>query len=287
MLLEDRVAQAALRARCHYIDAAGMQIVKERMLPHNREIADLGLSFVVSAGWMPGITELLPVYTHAQAQAKMDSIESLSLYFADSGEWSDNALRDGVAYIRQLGLSRPGCFRKGEPARAKTSEASRKVDVGPPIGLRRFSLFSMPELNEVGRRLTRCDFFPYSYLSGVRTVVDAIRIALLPLSEEKAVRLLRGIFRRNHLPVAGFVAAHAIGRSQGRRAALKARIVFDAGRDYWMNALALATVARRVSGGKGVQPGVRFLFDAVDPADFMAELRNAGVQQSETFEFLN
>src|ERR1700690_1455844 len=49
MELQDRVAQAAFRARCHYIDPAGMTFVKERMLAHGREIEDLGLWFVVSA----------------------------------------------------------------------------------------------------------------------------------------------------------------------------------------------------------------------------------------------
>lgn len=284
MLLQDRVAQAAFRGHCHYVDPAGMSVVKERMLPHGREIADLGLSFVISAGWTPGITELLPVHAHAQARSRMDSIESVSVYFSDSGEWSANALRDGVSYIRQVGLSRPGYFRKGEWVRAKTSEALRKVDLGHPIGRRRFSLFSMPELNEVGRRLTDCDFLTYSYLSGFRNAVAAIMIALLPLSEESGVRLLQDIFRRNHLPVAGFVVVHVVGRSEGRSAALWTRIMFDACYDYWMNGVALATVARMVSAGKGVQSGVHFLSDAVDPMALVAELRRAGVQQTETFE---
>ena len=284
MLLEDRVAQAALRARCHYVDPAGMSIVKERMLPHGRAIADLRLSFVVSAGWMPGITELLPVYAYAQAKAQMDSIESLSVYFSDSGEWSDNALRDGVSYLRRVGLARPGYFRKGEWVRAKSSEASHKIGLGDPIGLRRFSLYSMPELNEVGRRLTDCNFFPYTYLSGFRNAVAAVMLAVLPLSEEPGVRMLRGVFRRNRLPVAGFVVVHAIGRSQGRNTALKARIVFDAGRDYWMNAVALATTARMIDKGKGVQPGVHYLADAVDPVVFVEELRKAGVNETDSFE---
>ena len=97
---------------------------------------------MVSAGWTPGITELLPVYAHAQAGSQMDSIESLSVYFSDSGEWSDNALRDGVWHLRQAGLPKPGYFRKGEWVRATMSEASGKVDLGDPVGLRRFSLFS-------------------------------------------------------------------------------------------------------------------------------------------------
>src|SRR5438045_4149961 len=45
MVLQDRVAQAAFRRGCHYIDAAGMSLVRERMLPHSREIEDAGLSF--------------------------------------------------------------------------------------------------------------------------------------------------------------------------------------------------------------------------------------------------
>jgi hypothetical protein len=52
-----------------------------------------------------------------------------------------------------------------------------------------------------------------------------------------------------------------------------------------MNAVALATAARMISEGKGVQSGVHFLSDAVDPLALMEELRKAGVQQAETFEF--
>lgn len=50
MQLQDRVAQAAFRQHCHYVDAAGMGVVKERLLSHNQEITALGLSFVISAG---------------------------------------------------------------------------------------------------------------------------------------------------------------------------------------------------------------------------------------------
>ena len=78
---------------------------------------------------------------------------------------------------------------------------------------------------------------------------------------------------------------HLRGRSQGRSAVLKVQIVFEAGRDYWMNGVVLATVARMILEGKGVQSGVHFLSDAVDPLALMEELRKAGVQQAETFEF--
>lgn len=284
MVLQDRVAQAAFRRRCHYIDAAGMSFVKERMLSHSREIEDSGLSFVVSAGWMPGLSELLPVYGHARARARMDTIESLTVYFGDSGEWSANALRDAFWYIRQSGLRSPGYFRKGEWTRATMSEAFRRVNLGDPIGAGRFAMFFTPELAEIGRRLNDCDVFIYTYLSGFRTVIATTLMALVPLPEGLSVRLLRNIFRRNRLPVDGFVAARILGHSQGRRLALTVQIVYKERRDYWIHGLALATVARMVSESNAVRPGVHFLADAVDPIAFMAELRNAGVEQTENFQ---
>jgi hypothetical protein len=283
MLLQDRVAQAAFQARCHYVDVAGLTFVKERILSHGPEIAGLGLSFVVSAGWMPGISELVPVYANALARAKMDTIDSIHVYFGDSGEWSASALRDGVWYVRRLGLRSPGYFHNGEWRRAKMSAASRKVNLGDPIGLRRFSLYSTPELNEIGRRISDCDLSIYTYLSGFRTAAAATLMALLPLPEELGVRLLRNIFRRNRLPVDGFAIAQVLGRAQGLRFALTVQIVYKERRDYWINGLVPALVARLISQGKSVRPGVHYLADAVDPIAFMAELQKAGVEQTESF----
>lgn len=206
------------------------------------------------------------------------------VYFGDSGEWSDNALRDGARYIRQSGLRSPGYFRKGEWTRAKMSEAFRRANLGDPVGPGRFAIFSTPELDQVGRRLNDYDVFAYTYLSGLRTALATTLMALAPLPEGLGVRLLRNVFRRNRLPVDGFVAAHIRGRSQGHRLALTVQIFYKERRDYWIHGLVLATIARIVSGSKGVQAGVHFLADAVDPIAFMAELRKAGVEQVENFE---
>jgi len=40
-----------------------------------------------------------------------------------------------------------------------------------------------------------------------------------------------------------------------------------------------------VSARQGVQSGVHYLSAAMDPIAFMAQLRKAGVQQTESFEF--
>jgi hypothetical protein len=140
----------------------------------------------------------------------------------------------------------PGYFRKGVWTRAKMSEAFCRVNLGDPIGTGRYVMFSLPELAEVGCRLSDFNVFTYGYLSGYRTAIATTLIALVPLPEVWGVRLLRNVFRRNRGPVDGFVAARILGNSQGRRLALRVQIVYRERRDYWINAIALATVARMV-----------------------------------------
>jgi hypothetical protein len=281
--LEDRVAQVALRRRCHYIDPGGFSFVKERLLLHNREIADLGLSFVLSAGWIPGISEILPVYADAQARTRMDTIESVAVYFGDGSVWSTTALRDGVWYIRHA-LRSPGYFHKGERVRAKAFQAYPWADLGGCLGSARFSMFSGPELEEAGRRLNHCDFFAYSYLAGFRVMLAGALVALLPLPERWGVRLVHNVFRSARLPVGGFVVARASGRSQGRRLTLKVQSFYDEGRQYWANGIVPAVLARMLSESKGVNAGVHFLADAIEPITFMTELRESGLEQTENFE---
>jgi saccharopine dehydrogenase (NAD+, L-lysine-forming) len=284
IVLQDRVARAAVRQGCHYIDAAGMSLVKERLLPHSRELAELQLSFVISAGWMPGISELLPAYADAVASGKMRAIESLTVYFGDCGEWSDNALRDGVWYIHERGLRRPSYFHKGEWTRARTLAAMRTVNLGKTLGAGRFCMFATPEIEEFGRRCKGYDVFTYTCLAGVRTALVTTLMALIPLPEKFGVRLLRNVFRGNRLPLGGFVAVQVLGQAPEPKPALTVQIVFQPQRDYWINGLVLATAARLASARQGVKAGVHFLADAVDPVAFMVELRNAGLETSESFE---
>jgi hypothetical protein len=139
-------------------------------------------------------------------------------------------------------------------------------------------------MSEVGRRLNDYDVFSYAYVSGVRTVIETILMAMVPLPDGLSVRVFRNVFRRNRLPVDGFVSVQILGRSQGRRLALTFQVVYKERRDYWIHGVVLATAARMVTERKGVQAGVHFLADAVDPIAFMEALRKAGVEQTETFE---
>jgi hypothetical protein len=65
---------------------------------------------------------------------------------------------------------------------------------------------------------------------------------------------------------------------------LTADVVYDKHRDYCINGLVIAMVARLVSAGKGVQPGDHFMTDAVDLIALMAEPRTDGVELNDSLE---
>jgi hypothetical protein len=107
-------------------------------------------------------------------------------------------------------------------------------------------------------------------------------IALLPMPIALAVRILRPALRARLLPVGGFNVVEIRGRCGLRDVSHRHQLIFDRGGEYWINAVVAATVARLISDGQRVKPGVQFLVDAVDPIAFMAELRRAGLAITES-----
>lgn len=283
MMLRDRVAQAALRQRCHYVDVAGLSLVREALQGREREITEAGLSYVISAGWLPGLTEVLPLYAYAIAKSRFDCVGSVTLYVGDSGEWSENAIRDAAWFVHKSGLPGTPCFRNGELTRASMADSMCRVSLPEPIGTRRFSLYLTAEQATVGHSLRDCAFSSYSYLPRFRTALVGAAVALLPLPESLQVRLLRGALRAESLPVGGFAVAQVRGQKDGSAVLLSAQVTFDRDRGYWLNGLVAATMARYVADGK-VRPGLRYLAEAVDAAGFVATLKSAGVQQTECVE---
>jgi hypothetical protein len=281
--LQDLVAQAAFRARSHYVDVAGLTLVREGMMPHHQELSDLGLSCVVSAGWLPGMTELLPAYALAVSKTRLDAVRSVTILSGDSGEWSDSGMRDIVWYLRKFGRQRPRYIRNGEWVRAKLREALVEKDVGSPTGRCVFAMSCLPEMAELMARLKGCDGRAYTYLPDLGTAVVGSLVALLPLPEGFAMRRMRAALRAESLPVGGFSAIEIQGRSEGREVSHCYQVTFERGREYWMNAVVAATVARLISEDGGVKTGVHFLTDAVDPLTFMRELRKVGVSQKASF----
>ena len=287
MVLQDHVAQAAFRAGANYVDAASLMIVKDRMAPLSNAIADAGLSFVLSAGFFPGLCEISPAYAEVLARSRMNSLESVEVYYGDTSGWSANGFREVAWLMRHSGSRWRGYFRCGEWVPVSVFKASRKVDLGTDIGVRRFFMSATPELSEIGVRLNDCSFAAYACVPGPRIALAGALIAVLPLSDDFGARLLRNGFRKDHLPMGGFVVCRVLGHSQGRQSTLAAQTVYEEARAYWITGLVAATAARMISKGKAVRRGVNFLVSAVDPSEFMGELQKAGLIQTERFQYCN
>jgi len=281
--LQATVAKAALRTRSHYVDVAGLTFVREGMMPHDQELSDLGLACVVSAGWLPGMTELLPAYSLAISRKRMNAIHSVTIHSGDSGEWSNSAMRDIVWYLRKFGRRRPRYIRNGKWVRAKLPEVLIEKDIGGPIGRCLFSMACLPEMAELISRVEGCDVRAYTYLPGRRTAAVGSLIALLALPLGLAIRWMRPALLAESLRVGGFSVVEIRGRSEDREASHRYQVTFERGREYWMNAVVAATLARLISEGGEVRTGAHFLTDAVDPVTFMEELRKVGVSQIESF----
>jgi hypothetical protein len=133
-------------------------------------------------------------------------------------------------------------------------------------------------------RFADCALFEYGCLPGFRTTTIATVVSAVPLPQNFSARLLRNAFRKDRLPVAGFVVVKVVGRRAGRSATFTAQFVYEEEQAYWLNGLVPATVARAISERNGVGTGVRFLADAVDPMAFMAELQKSGFEHTDHFE---
>ncbi len=281
--LQDAVAQTALRTRTHYVDVAGLTFVRERMAHHHQELADHGLSCVVSAGWLPGMTELLPAYALAVAKPAFEVIESLTIHFGDSGDWSQSAMRDMLWYLRKYGRQRPRYRQAGRWVRASLSEALVAQNIESSFGHCLFAMSSLPELVELFEGLSSCDARAYTYLPSRRAALAGSLIAVLKLPDILAAWLFRPALLAPGLPVGGFAVVQIQGRSNGTVLSHRHQVTFERGREYWMNGVVAASAARLIADHREVKTGVHFLFEAVDPISFMEALRRAGVTHTQSF----
>jgi hypothetical protein len=219
----------------------------------------------------------------------MDAIESVSVYYGDTGEWSANDFQE-IAWFLRHKRSRgsrfmgSGYFDKGEWVNVNMLKASHKADLGGILGPRRFYMGFVPELTEMASGFADCALFEYGCLPGFRTTTVATIVSGIPLPRSFSARLLRNAFQKDRLPVAGFVVVKVVGSRGGRSATFTAQVVYKEEQAYWLNGLVPATVARAISERKGVETGVHFLADAVDAMAFMAELQRSRFEHTDHFE---
>ena len=130
-----RVALAALNHGCHYIDPGGSSFIWRALQPFHQQIRSSDLSFVLSAGWIPGLLEVLVRHSSELASAYLERPGFLRVYFGDSSEWSDTGFRDIIEVFRDRIGSGMCYFENGKSRWPTPSQVAPVVDLPPPLGV--------------------------------------------------------------------------------------------------------------------------------------------------------
>ncbi|MBY9080395.1 saccharopine dehydrogenase NADP-binding domain-containing protein [Paenibacillus sp. HN-1] len=279
-IILDRVALAALRQSAHYVDAAGDEQLYRQLKKHLPEMAAKGLTFIVSAGIYPGLSEMLPVYA---AQAYFDEVERLELFFAGSGEFSLNAAYDIVCSIGEDAGHGMACCLDGQAHRINGSSRQTytftapagKRDAYPVLS---FEFLEMARRNGLGYA---CFYNTYSDMSVLGKFMTIKALQQYKTEEQKiaSARLLAEQYAAGADADGGYAQFELLaeGTREGRRLALMGQLLY---RGDWnrLSGIVAAHAALLVLKDGGAVPGCYLASEGVDPAKMIEALRrhNAG-----------
>ena len=276
----DRVAQAAFRWSCHYVDPGGFlrSVLNAEMAPmQDPALRARDLAFVVSAGWIPGLSEVLVRYADHLAASCLERPGMLRLYLADSSDWSFTGFRDMVWHARHRLIPGLRHFRGGRARLPGPRSLTRMVTL-PALGRRRVFLYVNQEIERYARARGE-GLAAYVGNVSLRSAAILGTIALVPgLADKRAARWIRAGFRRDY--AAGLRSGLAVVQVDDDAGSVEQRrltVMLIESRHYWLTGLVPAMVASMLADGHPVERGAHFLGDAVEPMAFVEALKKRGV----------
>lgn len=276
--LGEHVARAAAGASASFVDAGGDEALYDTLIASawNSTVA------VVSAGWMPGLTGLLPRWLAAQQTSRPTA---LTAYCCVRDRLTPAAAAD---YLRSLvgGFGLPTYAIRGG-VRAPHALAPlvsaplpffpTQVDAYPYLPFEAERLAAQLQLEAVSW---------YNVIDGPKTVaaLGDIRAQLAAGLFEQAVASLSratelDLFTRS--PYQLFVA-HLDTELRGQ--ANRQTLVFRTRNTYAITAVVTALTTQAIAAG-GIAPGLHFAAEALDPAAVVEHLRqHPSVVELSTFD---
>lgn len=271
-----RVAQAALRSGCHYVDLGIERDPYQAIAADEKSIVERGLVFLFGVGYVPGLSELLVRDVYDRARRQWPSVEAVRAYVIDRNAWSDTGVTDIVERFcfasPQIGSYRHGAWRSALPALAWTS-----YDF--PDGFGKESLlpvewFELERFAEKHGLPSLGVYLPISLrlLTLARWVGLTMKKRKAEATRTMKVALEREASRRGG---GGMLVVEAV-RERGKGGDRLARSIAVApDRNYWVTGAVAAVAARRLVDGEVQERGCRFLCDVLEPGSFLDELRTA------------
>lgn len=275
-IIKDRVIRHALHAGCDYVD---LGIWHDQDHLYQRSFEERGLTGLLYAGWVPGVTGLLPRYLCEEAEKSLDSIQRLNVYCGDRCGWSATATHDIMFhFIRGV---EPGVYENGKWSGKYAPYAiwgAKYYHFPGNFG----GLFVTPgytvELEKLAQEKKLPRMGAYIGSAGVWGNIKLFLVRHARISDEKAVSILMNIIKNEaekHGP-GGAISCVLTGRKNGKQVKLTAGM-FDAN-NVRVTGLCTAVATRMIIEKKIKKKGLQFLCDAVDPGVFFRRLEEYGIK---------
>lgn len=274
----DKVALAAMRQKCHYVDPGGYATLANQLEGLQDELRKQGLVFLLSAGWIPGLCETFVFYADAIAAAEMDQVDSVHLYYGDRNEWSETGLRDILWHATHYVKSGLGIYRDGSWVQRSILNSVKVAHLPDPFGRQRAFLQYSQQLHGFGQTRKYKEVTCHLTSMSLPTGVLMFAVQALKLKESLATRVVRAAFRNEYRRhgKGGSLLVLVKGMRKGKPCLLTAKLLEN--RHYWISGLVPALAARLIAEKRVTKTGNHFLCDSVEPRLFMEELGKGGVK---------
>jgi len=284
--IKDKIARVAIRENCDYIDAGGYEFTYEMLKNENNYLKEKKLSCVLSAGWIPGIAEVLAKYADSLANAIFDKKESMVVYYGDRNTWSDAGLLDTIQYIKNNSLSGMAIVENGNLKKQFGLNFSKIFDLPFEVGKQQGFLHLIPELKPFAIYNQEYEQIQsYLVLFGWHTFLAMMKIKFLLNSETQCIKTLKQAYYKEieRKGTMGVSIAEIIGLNEGKKQKLQLGIINNGG--YDLTGLGCAATVLLLLNEK-IKPGVKYLPEAVNASDFMEILSIWGIKIFENiFEY--
>jgi saccharopine dehydrogenase-like NADP-dependent oxidoreductase len=245
----------------------------------NREIREKGLSFIISAGTYPGLSEIFPAYIAANY---FDDVHRLELFFTGNGGFSLNAAYDIVCSIAEDNGAGMTYCENGR-ARKITGEFHKSAALPHPAGKRD----AYPIINEEFRRIAERHGIKSAYFYNTyqnRSVlskfvmIKALEQYKTEEEKKKSATILAEEYGIGESAPDDFTMFHMIaaGRKDGKPAQLASNMLYQ---NNWnaLSGVVAANAARLLLEKDAIRSGCFFVAEGIDVTRMMNLLSGQNV----------
>lgn len=285
----NKIASVAVEQGIHYVDVSGDDHLYKILAEKQKDIEDKNLTFIISAGLYPGLSEIFPAYI---AENYFDNIDSLELFYAGKGKLSFNAAYDFVCSIEEGYGEGMTYYKNGKPKKI-TGGFHRKYALPHPAS--EFDAYPLltPEFKRIAERYrikSACFYNAFQDKSILNTIIKIQVLEQYKTEAQKreSANLLKEQFNEHTKKTDDFSMFHLIadGSKNGKYIQLVSNLLYKNGGNV-LSGIIVANTARLILEGSSNGFGCFFLPEGVNVTRLMDVLSEQDIYPKHTFTDLN